>query len=101
MTLALLLTAASGAWATEPELLVTINSNENTSFTSGSKTFDDKVTVTFSNGVYNYGDNDGWFSTETASLLTVTGINGYTITSCKFYTANGIASTGYTIEGES
>jgi len=31
----------------------------------------------------------------------VTGINGYTITSCKFYTANGIASTGYTIEGES
>jgi len=73
MTLALLLTAASGAWATEPELLVTINSNENTSFTSGSKTFDDKVTVTFSNGVYNYGDNDGWFSTETASLLTVTG----------------------------
>ena len=100
MTLALLLTAVGGAWADETPL-VTIESKGNTSFKSGSMTFDDKVTVTFSNWVFNDGDQNGWYSVSPASLLTVAGINGYTITSCKFYTKYGAAKTGYTVEGES
>ena len=95
--LALLLTAATGAWADETPLL-TINASSE--FTSGSKTFDDKVTVTFSNPVY-YDGEEGWYADGTASLLTVAGINGYTITSCKFYTNGGTAQTGYPVEGES
>ncbi|UKK57196.1 DUF1566 domain-containing protein [Prevotella communis] len=98
MTLALLLTAVGGAWADET-LLLTIESKDNTSFLSGSKTFDDKVTVTFSNWVSNDGDDNGWYADE--SLLTVAGTNGYTITSCKFYTNSDDAKTGYTVEGES
>ena len=98
--LVLLLTAASGAWA-EETLLLTIESKDYTSFKSGSKTFDDKVTVTFSNSVKNNGNTSGWYVTSPASLLTVAGTNGYTITSCKFYTQNGTANTGYTVEGES
>ena len=97
--LVLLMTAVTGAVAQTPELLVTIESRQNSDFTSGSKTFDDKATVTFSNPVYNWGDADGWYADE--SLLTVAGANGYTITSCKFYTDGGPADTGYTIEGES
>ena len=100
LTLALLLTAVGGAWADETPLL-TIESKDYTSFTSGSKTFDDKVTVTFSNSVSNDGDHWGWYTDGTASLLTVAGINGYTITSCKFYTGYGYAQTGYPVEGES
>ena len=99
MTLALLLTAVTGAWADET-LLLTIENKDYESFFSGSMTFDDKVTVTFSNDVYNEGDTYGWYA-ATESLLTVAGINGYTITSCKFYTNDGIANTGYTVEGES
>ena len=99
MTLALLLTAVGGAWAQETPL-VTIESKDYTSFKSGSKTFDDKVTVTFSSSVYNDGDNYGWYNSY-SSLLTVAGINGCTITSCKFYTNAGTAKTGYTVEGES
>ena len=98
--LALLLMAVSGAWADETPL-VTINSTGYTTFTSGSKTFDDKVTVTFSNSVSNDGDDWGWYADDTSSLLTVAGINGYTITSCKFYTFDGTAKTGYTVAGES
>ena len=98
MTLALLLTAVGGAWADET-LLLTIESKDYVSFTTGSKTFDDKVTVTFSNWAVNDNNDYGWYAGE-ASLLTVTGINGYTITSCKFYTRDGDAD-GYTVEGES
>lgn len=100
MTLALLITAVGGAWADETPL-VTIESKDYVSFRSGSMTFDDKVTVTFSNEVKNFGNVYGWYSAGAASLLTVAGINGYTITSCKFYTQNGTANTGYTVEGES
>ena len=100
MTLALLLTAVSGAWADET-LLLTIESKDYTSFKSGNMTFDDKVTVTFSEEVSNDGAPDGWYAVSPASQLTVAGINGYTITSCKFYTKNGDANTGYTVEGES
>ena len=101
LLLALLMTAATGAWADET-LLLTIESRDYKSFKSGSKTFDDKVTVTFSNSVQNDGDNWGWYANSSASLLTVAGINGYTITSCKFYVEiDGDAKTGYTIKGES
>ncbi len=101
MTLALLLTAVGGAWATDETPLVTIESKDYVSFRSGSMTFDDKVTITFSNEVKNFGNVYGWYSAGAASLLTVAGSNDYTITSCKFYTNNGIAATGYTVEGES
>ena len=100
ITLVALLAVTTGAWADET-LLLTIESKDYTTFTSGSKTFDDMVTVTFSNEVYNDGNNWGWFSAIESSLLTVAGINGYTITSCKFYTYEGTAANGYTIEGES
>ena len=100
MTLALLIMAVGGAWADET-LLLTIENKDYTTFKSGSMTFDDKVTVTFSNSVYNDGDDYGWYAGGTASLLTVAGINGYTITSCKFYTDMGTAKTGYTVVGES
>ena len=100
LTLALLLTAVGGAWADETPLL-TIESKDNTSFKSGSKTFDDMVTVTFSDEVYNDGDSFGWYAGGSASQLTVSGTNGYTITSCKFYTEHGSAETGYPVEGES
>ena len=99
LTLVALLAVTAGAWADETPL-VTIESKDYTSFKSGSKTFDDMVTVTFSNSVDNNGNEWGWYSTG-ASLLTVAGTNGYTITSCKFYTYNGPAKTGYTVEGES
>ena len=99
MTLALLLTAAGGAWADETPLL-TIESTDYKTFTSGSMTFDDKVTVSFSSSVLNDGDEYGWY-TNSQSLLTVAGTNGYTITSCKFYTDGGIAETGYPVQGES
>ena len=100
MTLALLLTAVGGAWAQTETLLVTIENKDYESFKSGSMTFDDKVTVTFSNPVSNDGDAEGWY-TYGSSLLTVAGTNGYTITSCKFYTEFSTASTGYTVKGES
>ena len=99
LTLVALLAVTTGAWADET-LLLTIESKDYTTFTSGSKTFDDKVTVTFSNSVLNSGDQNGWYTME-SSLLTVAGTNGYTITSCKFYTFDGPAANGYTIEGES
>jgi len=98
LTLVALLAVTTGAWADET-LLLTIENKDYKSFTSGSMTFDDMVTVTFSNEVYNDGDQDGWYGG--VSLLTVAGTNGYTITSCKFYTNLGTASTGYNVEGES
>ena len=100
MTLVALLAVTTGAWADETPL-VTIESTDYEDFESGSMTFDDKVTITFSDEVENDGDSDGWYRSGAGSLLTVAGINGYTITSCKFYTKFGTASTGYTVEGES
>lgn len=88
---ALLLTAATGAWAQTPTLLTTIESTgENASFESGSKTFDNIATVTLSGEVLNDDDDWGWYSFEGATL-TVTAVEGYTITSCKFYTRSGSA----------
>ena len=79
MTLALLLTAVTGAWAQTETPLVTIQASENSTFTSGSKTFNDIATVTITgNG---YIDVSGWGN----CTLTVTPADGVTITSVKFY----------------
>ena len=99
LTLVALLAVTTGAWADET-LLLTIESKDYTTFKSGSMTFDDKVTVTFSSPADN-DSNLGWYATSTPSLLTVAGTNGYTITSCKFYTGYGPANTGYPVEGKS
>lgn len=88
--IALLCMAVSGAWAQDEELLTTINSSSNKSFKSGSKTFDDKVTVTFSAAVSNDGDQWGWYSYDGVTL-SVTPVQGYTITRCKFYCNSGNA----------
>ena len=83
MTLALLLTAVTGAWAQTETLLTTINASSD--FTSGSKTFDNKATVTFS-GTVNYNVSDGWnfYDMEADPVtMTITAAEGYTITSVK------------------
>ena len=90
MTLALLLTAVTGAWAEETPL-VTIQASENSTFTSGSKTFNDIATVTITgNG---YIDDSGWEN----CMLTVTPADGVTITSVKFYGS----LNGYVVEDTS
>ena len=89
MTLALLITAVTGAWADETPLL-TIESKNYTSFTSGSKTFDNIATVTFSSGVANDGNEWGWYHL-TGVTLTVTPVEGITITRVKFTCKGGSA----------
>lgn len=88
--IALLCMAVSGAWAQDEELLTTILNSSNTDFKSGSKTFDDIATVTFSAAVSNDGDQWGWYSYDGVTL-SVTPIQGYTITRCKFYCNSGSA----------
>ena len=89
--LVLLMTAVSGAWAQEGTLLTTIeNTGDNVNFISGSQTFDNIATVTFSDVVLNVGDNWGWYSMEERTL-TVTAAEGYTITRVKFYNNSGSA----------
>ena len=90
ITLALLLTAVTGAWADETPLL-TIESKDYTTFTSGSKTFDDKVTVTFSNEVNNHGDSWGWFRGNETTITVTAANNDVTITKVKFYCSEGSA----------
>ncbi len=90
MTLALLLTAVTGAWAgEEPQLLTTINASS--SFLTGSQTFDDIATVTFGGaGTIGFNDKNGWIQEEyeKESTVTVTAVDGYTITSIKIYSAD-------------
>ena len=89
--LVLLMTAVTGAWAQEGTLLTTIeNTGDNVNFISGSQTFDNIATVTFSDVVLNVGDNWGWYSMEERTL-TVTAAEGYTITRVKFYNNSGSA----------
>ena len=78
--------------AQEETLLTTIvNTGDNDSFNSGSKTFDNIATVTFSGNVINSGDDYyGWYSDEERTL-TVTAAEGYTITRVKFYNFSGSA----------
>ena len=81
--------SANNAWAQEETLLTTIlSTGDNASFKSGSKTFDNKATVTFSGNVYNDDDETGWYSDEERTL-TVTAAENYTITRVKFYTDEG------------
>ena len=84
LTLVALLAVTTGAWA-EETLLLTIESTDYADFKSGSKTFDEKATVSFSNTVKNDGDKWGWFYGNERTL-TVTAAKGYTITRVKFYT---------------
>ena len=88
--IALLCMAVSGAWAQDEELLTTILNSSNKDFKSGSKTFDDKATVTFSAAVSNNGDTWGWYSYNGVTL-SVTPAHGFTITRCKFYCNSGSA----------
>ena len=85
--LALLTISATGAWAQTETLLTTIESKApNNTFTSGSKTFDDIATVTFSGEVRNDGDERGWYRGSNDVTLTVAAANdGYTITRVKFF----------------
>ena len=86
MTLALLLTAVTGAWADETPLVTIYASND---FRSGSKTFDNKVTATFNREVAFFADN-GWCATIAGNkTLTVEPVDGVTITRVKFYTTLG------------
>ena len=92
MTLALLLTAVTGAWAQEETLLTTITAADNSSFKSGSQTFGDVATVTLTGDyLINDGSHGGWYcqgSNKTATI-SVAAANGANITSVKFYTAGG------------
>ncbi len=83
--------SANNTWAQEETLLTTIlSTGDNASFKSGSKTFDNKATVTFSGDVYNSGDHFGW-NNSLGRTLTVTAAEGYTITRVKFDTHTGSA----------
>lgn len=92
MTLALLLTAVTGAWAQEEVLLTTITAADNSSFKSGSQTFGDVATVTLTGDyLINDGSHGGWYcqSSNTTATISVAEANGANITSVKFYTAGG------------
>ena len=86
MTLALLITAATGAWAQET-LLTTINASSD--FQSGSKTFDGVATVTIT-GDIEYDADYGWCAkySSPGGSVSVEPAEGTTISSCKFYFNN-------------
>ena len=93
MTLALLLTAVTGAWAgEEPQLLTKIYASS--SFLTGSQTFDDIATVTFG-GTGTIAFNNGWIQNEPneEATVTVTAVDGYTITSIKLYDVESYNAT--------
>ena len=92
MTLALLLTAVTGAWATDGVLLTTITAADNSSFKSGSQTFGDVATVTLTGDyLINDGSHGGWYcqGSNLTATISVAEANGANITSVKFYTAGG------------
>ena len=91
LALALMLTAVGGAWAQGEVLLTTINSNENTGFTSGSQSFDGVATVTFSQSVNNDGDGWGWYRGNETTITVTAANNDVTITKVKFYCSEGSA----------
>ena len=91
MTLALLLTAVTGAWATETPI-ATILASENSTFVSGSKTFADKVKITFSGAVDWV--NNRWqvvydSTNGNEGTVTVEGVNGTNISKVVFYDEYG------------
>ena len=94
MTLALLLTAATGAWAQTETLLTTITATgtEQASYSTANV-----ATVSFSNLPNNsshYTDNWGWWGY--GFTATVTAAEGYTITKCIFYDNDGASATDST-----
>ena len=95
LTLVALLAVTTGAWAgEEPQLLTTINASS--SFLTGSQTFDDIATVTFGGaGTIGFNNNNGWVQVEPdkEATVTVTAVDGYTITSIKLYAADSHTAT--------
>ena len=92
MTLVALFAMTTGAWAQATPLITIESTGDNASFNSGSKTFDDIATVTFSGNVGNDDDSWGWYTySESGITLTVTAAEGYTITRVKFYNNSGSA----------
>ena len=91
MTLALLLTAVTGAWAEEETLLTTITptAKEQASYSTANV-----ATVSFSYlpDCYSvYSDSWGWWGY--GFTATVTAAEGYTITKCVFYDNDGASAT--------
>ena len=91
MTLALLLTAVTGAWAQEETLLTTITptAKEQASYSTANV-----ATVSFSYlpDCYSvYSDSWGWWGY--GFTATVTAAEGYTITKCVFYDNDGASAT--------
>ena len=91
MTLALLITAVGGAWADETPI-ATILASENSTFVSGSKTFADKVKITFSGAVDWV--NNRWqvvydSTNGNEGTVTVEGVNGTNISKVVFYDEYG------------
>ena len=80
MTLALLLTAVTGAWAQEEVLLTTITPTAKTTY---SETTAGVVTVTPS-GQDGYHSTYGWLWGNNSGSVTVEAKEGYTITKCVF-----------------
>ena len=94
MTLALLITAVTGAWAQTETLLTTITATgtEQASYSTANV-----ATVSFSNLPDNsshYTDNWGWWGY--GFTATVTAAEGYTITKCVFYDNDGASATDST-----
>ena len=79
MTLALLITAATGAWAQEETLLTTITATGTDSY---SETTPGVVTVTHDNS--HFDGTYGWLWWSHAGSITVEAKEGYTITRCVF-----------------
>ena len=87
MTLALLLTAVTGAWAQEEVLLTTITPTDKNSY---SETTPGVVTVTHDND--DYDGTYGWLWYFHAGSITVEAKDGYTITRCVFRQADKSAT---------
>ena len=99
MTLALLITAVGGAWAeavggawADETPIATILASENSTFVSGSKTFADKVKITFSGAVDWV--NNRWqvvydSTNGNEGTVTVEGVNGTNISKVVFYDEYG------------
>ena len=87
MTLVALLAVTTGAWAEETPI-ATILASENSTFVSGSKTFADKVKITFSGAVDWL--NNRWqvvynSTNGNEGTVTVEGVNGTNISKVVFY----------------
>ena len=74
------------------ELLITIkNTGDNAGFKSGSKTFDNLVTLTFSASVYNNNDKWGWYSGASVDLTVTPVDDSINIKKVIFYNDDGSA----------